>query len=81
LGGVCLERVFGRLRGGFDLSPRDVPSMMMLEAGRESLRVSAEREDNELIRSMGGGMSCTGPSFEAGRGKTCGRSEEEGRRL
>lgn len=69
-----------RRRGGFDLSPRKAPSMMMLEAGRESMRVSTEKEDKELIRSMGGGMSCTESSVEAGREEACGRSGERGGR-
>jgi hypothetical protein len=70
----------GRSRGGFDLSLRKAPSMIMLELGRESMRVSTEKEDREVIRSIGGGMSCTGASVEAGRGERCGRSGERGGR-
>ena len=73
-------RETGSSRGGFDLSPRNVPSMIMLEFGRESMRVSTEKVDKELIRSMGGGMSCTVASSEAGREEACGRSGERGGR-
>ena len=70
-----------RSGGGFDLSPRKTPSMMIFEAGRESMRVSTEKEDRELMRSIGGGMSCsTGASFEAARGEASGRSGERGGR-
>jgi hypothetical protein len=69
-----------RSGGGFDLSPRKAPSMMIFEAGRVSMRVSMEKEDKELIRIIGGGMSCTGASFEAVRGEACGRSGERGGR-
>ena len=54
--------------------------MMMFEAGRESMRVSMEKVDKELIRSIGGGMACTGASFEAVREEACGRSGERGGR-
>jgi hypothetical protein len=49
-----------RSGGGFDLLPRKAPSMMIFEAGRESMRVSTGKEDKELIRSIGGGMSWYG---------------------
>lgn len=69
-----------RSGGGFVLSPRKALSMMIFEAGSESMRVSMEKEDKELIRIIAGGMSCTGASFEAGRGEACGRSGERGGR-
>jgi hypothetical protein len=57
---------------------RKASSMKIFEARRESMRVSIEKEDKELIRSIAGCMSCTGASFEAGRGEVCGRSGEGG---
>jgi hypothetical protein len=57
---------------------KGVSSIMISEARRESMRVSMEKEDKELIRSIAGCMSCTGTSFEAGRREACGRSGERG---
>jgi hypothetical protein len=61
---------------------RKASSMKIFEARRESMRVSMEKEDKELIRSIAGPgcMSCTGASIEAGRGEACGRSGERGGR-
>src|SRR6266446_2345209 len=67
--------------GGFGLSPRKAPSMvMMFVGGRVSMREPMEKEEEELIRNIGWGMSCTGGSFEAARGEACGRSGERGGR-
>ena len=68
MGEAFQEKVFGRLEGseeGFDLSPpKEAPSMMMFKVERESMSVLMEKEDKEVIRSIGGGMSCMGLSFE-----------------
>lgn len=44
------------------------------------MKGSMENEAEELIRSMGEGISCRGVSFEAARGEAGGRSGERGGR-
>lgn len=51
--------------------------MMRVVAGT---RVLTEKEEEELIRSIGEGISCRGASFVADKGEACGRSGERGGR-
>jgi len=57
--GLSGEGVRGTERRGgcFDLSPRKAPSMMIFVGGRASMSVLMEKEEEELVRSMGWGIS------------------------
>jgi hypothetical protein len=62
-----------RKGGAFGFSLMKAPSMMMLVVGRESTRVSKEKEVEELIRNIGVGMTCIWASFGTARERAGGR--------
>ena len=67
-----------RTGGALGLSLRNAPSMLMFVVGEMLTRVSNEKDVEELIRKIGGGMSCV--VWRASFVRTCGTWERDGGR-